>query len=76
MRLVDDDRQPSGWLNYARPVKPDPFTPLGPNTLGEYFWPVVAEPRGDGSRVGLSLIPPPGMEEISEQLRQLTGAAR
>ena len=51
--LKNDDRFVHGHLNFKRAVSPDPLTPVGPNDMGEYFWPV--EVSEDGKRVGYSL---------------------
>lgn len=56
-------RPPVRWLNYPGDrTRIDHGTPLGPNTLGEWLWPVEAayDPVTDRTRVGLSYIPPGG----------------
>lgn len=59
IKLIDgDDRYVHGHLNFAKAVKPNPLTPVGPS-VGEYpadFWPV--EISEDGKRVGYSMTPP------------------
>ena len=46
-----DTRKPlAGHLTYAPGVRPDPQTPMGPNTLGEMLWPVTVEDLDDGWR--------------------------
>ena len=55
--IADDTREPVRWLNYARPVVPDPYVPMGPNTTPEWLWPVAV--ANGGRRVGLSYIAPP-----------------
>lgn len=57
-RLIDDDRQAVTHLNYRKHINPDPLTPLGPNTIGEHLWPVTVEHHDNGTRVGLSYMPP------------------
>jgi hypothetical protein len=54
-------REPVQWLNYRGRVSIEPGSPMGPNLMGEYLWPVVAEydPETDTTRVGLSFIAPP-----------------
>lgn len=56
-------REPVRWLNYAGPVAVDFQRPLGPNTMGEYLWPVTAhrDPEKNQTRVGLSYIAPPSL---------------
>lgn len=54
-------RMPTSWLNYhgdQRHILND--GPKGPNTLGEFLYPVVAEYDDDNqaTRVGFSLIAP------------------
>ena len=43
--LPKDIRKPlAGFLTYPEGVDtPDPFTPAGPNTLGERLWPVTCD---------------------------------
>lgn len=57
--LKNDDRAAVAFLNYPRPVAPDPLKPMGPNTLGEHVWPV--EISEDGKRVGFSFVSPEGL---------------
>ena len=61
--LVDGDtRRPTAALTYHGDQRGiDPRWSLGPNTLGEWLWPVTADydPATDRTRVGLSYIRPP-----------------
>lgn len=59
---IPDTRQATCWLNYPGKVVPDPFRPLGPNLLGELLWPieVTRDEQANTTRVGFSLIAPPG----------------
>lgn len=63
-RLLDDDRSALVWLNYNKldPKNINPFTPLGPNTLGEYLWPVEVDMKNELDRLGFSFAAPEGME--------------
>jgi hypothetical protein len=56
-------REPVRWLNYRGQVSVDFTEPLGPNTMGEYLWPVAAhfDPATGCTRVGLSFIAPPAV---------------
>jgi hypothetical protein len=53
-------REPVTWLNYNGRVSINPGRPMGPNTLGEYLWPVTAQydEATDRTCVGLSHIAP------------------
>jgi hypothetical protein len=53
-------REPVRWLNYRGRVEIDQTSPMGPTTMGEYLWPVVAEydAETDRTRVGLSYVAP------------------
>lgn len=60
MRLIDDDRSAVAWVKYSKPVQYwniNPYQPMGPNTLGEYLWPVEVE----GNKIGLSFVRPEGL---------------
>ena len=59
--LKNDERYVHGYLNFSRPVLPNPLKPMGP-TVGEYpmdCWPV--EVSESGKRVGLSYTAPEGV---------------
>jgi hypothetical protein len=58
--MPDANREPVAWLNYSGRVEINPLVPMGPNTLGEWLWPVAAEydAKKDRTRVGLSHIAP------------------
>lgn len=60
--MQDTTREPSTWLNYRGKVEINPLVPMGPNTIGELLWPVVAEydASTDRTRVGLSYVAPGG----------------
>jgi hypothetical protein len=60
-------REPVQWLNYSGRVEIDPATPMGPNTIGEWLWPVVVEydAETDRSRVGLSYVAPTAEPEAT-----------
>ena len=74
-RLIDDDRDPTGWCTYPRPVYPDPRRPLGRSMLGERWWPVVAQRHADGrTRVGFSLIQPDGEPAYQADVRRVIEA--
>ena len=60
---MSDARKPTSFLNYTgdrRGILNDPATRLGPNTLGEWLYPVTAEydAEKNRTRVGLSLVAP------------------
>jgi hypothetical protein len=55
-RLVDDDRPAVCFLNFKRPVYPDPYVSVGPNAFDERLWPVSIS--ADKKRVGYSPIAP------------------
>ena len=61
-RLTDGDTRPvtAGWLNYPAGIDaPDPRVPMGPNTLGEWLWPVQIECSAECTRIGFSYTRPP-----------------
>lgn len=59
-------RRPVTWLNYPGDVTAavaeliDNRVPMGPNTIGEWLWPVSAsfDVTADRTRVGFSYLPP------------------
>lgn len=55
--IEGDERMAVGEINYRRAVLPDPYRPMGPNTLGEWLWPVTVSE--DFKSVGLCYIEPP-----------------
>ena len=63
---LTDTRKATCWLTYPHTLVPDPYKPLGPNLLGEHLWPVEVTHGTDGSsRVGFSLIAPPGVNPFT-----------
>lgn len=55
--IKHDTRAAIFTLNYKTNIDPkniNPYTPMGPNLLGEQLWPVAVE----GNKLGLSLIAP------------------
>lgn len=64
--IPGDDRKAVENLNYNGELKDiDPRRPLGPNTLGEWLWPVETEydPQTNRTRLGLSFIAPPPADD-------------
>lgn len=57
---TDDGRAPVAWGNYPGRVAFTPLRPVGPNTLGEYLWPVEVQydAETNRSRVGHSFVEP------------------
>lgn len=54
--LENDRRLPVQFLNFKRRMNPHPYVKVGPNTIGEYLWPVAISE--DGKRIGFSYIEP------------------
>lgn len=68
-----DPRLPIGFLNYPGRVEAraashggDHTTPMGPNHMGEWMWPLPEhtsyDPETDTTRIGFSLIPHPELQ--------------
>lgn len=57
-----EKRRPTRFINYAGDVVAgfNSLEPMGPNTIGEFMWPVTSEYDADAdqTRVGLSYIAP------------------
>ena len=69
--VIDANRPPAaGKLTYKGRVEvPHPGMPMGPNTLGEWLWPVLWEydPEADRTRIGFSYIEPKIMDFVGTQ---------
>lgn len=60
--VIDAKREPvAGWANYrGRLNVPYPGIPMGPNTLGEWLWPVrwQYDDEADRTRIGFAYTAP------------------
>lgn len=70
---VDDEREPTGFLNYrGRVNRPNPALAMGPTTFGEEVYPVtdVYDEETDATRVGVSPLRPDWEKIFGEAPRE------